>query len=119
MPGEGNEVLRTGSGAHAAAVHRRNRAAEAAATTTTPREVQAISFFRPFWELCFQGRLMIGDYAVKTFSQPYHGRGLRLCHSGIKTACGSMRAWDFKESDIPMGVVGCVMIEDCRELTDK
>lgn len=81
------------------------------------RTIPAISFFRPYWELCFRTKLVIGKFAVKTFKTPYNYRGLILCHSGIKTAPGPIRSYALNEDKLPLGVVGCAVVEDSRLLS--
>ncbi len=78
----------------------------------------AVSFWKPYWELCFQEKLVLGDYAVKTFNVPYNHRGPILCHTGRKAAPGPMHAYGLSDEDVSVGVVGCAYVVDCRELND-
>ncbi|OGG44858.1 hypothetical protein A2673_03145 [Candidatus Kaiserbacteria bacterium RIFCSPHIGHO2_01_FULL_50_13] len=91
--------------------------------------IPTISFFAPYWELVYRGKLALYSaagsssgketkYGVKTRKdRSYSNRGLVLCYTSQKAHTGPMRRYHFNNDDIPRGVVGCAKIVDVVRLT--
>lgn len=82
-------------------------------------KIHTISFFAPYWELVFRGKLALGQYQVKTRSNDnYKHRGLILCYTALNSHPGPLRAHDLIDGDVPRGVVGCAELVHVRQLDD-